>query len=224
MNEHYIELVTWNKKMMLLYGDKLTGTQRAIGWRSNGLHTEIHFSPDYGGIWWSCTTADGADGCRFKMINRSHPYRQSVVRIYVTKEQEARLFAKCCEMADVDSMWYDAQNDSGFGFEGLILYGPNHIKYDRWGARLAFILKWEWWKMHRVKMICNEAVANVMLVVWPDLLDISRETRDELILEQLDPATLTPDQFHYLVEYYFQQQDRPNQTDIDNIIKEVNGE
>ena len=214
MSKHYIEIVTWNKKMMLMYGDKLTGTQRAIGWRSNGLHTEIHFSPDYGGIWWSCTTADGADGCRFKMINRSHPYRQSVVRIYVTKEQEARLFAKACEMADLNGTMSELMLD--IGKDGACFYGPDAIKYDKWGARLSFITKWNIFKMHKVKMICNEACANVLLTEWPDLLDTPKK--------KYKPAQLTPDQFHYLVEYYFQQQDRPNQTDIDNIIKEVNGE
>ena len=207
MSEHYIELVTWNKKMMEMYGDKLTGTQKAIGHRSNGLHSELNFVDR--GQYFSCTKADGVDGCRFKPIKRSHPYRQSVVRIPVTSEQEASLWAKACEMADMTPeihTWGGAHCH----------YGPDHIKYDTWGASFAFISKLRIWRMHPERMICNEAVAEVMLKVWPDLLVVDQGYHDARIatgiisppgiLEKYhkeDPATLTPDQFHYLVEYYF---------------------
>ncbi len=251
----YIEIVTLNKKMIKMYGDKLTPIQKLIGRRSNGLHTEIRFSLDYGGISFSCTLADGVGGCRFKMIGYSHGYRWSTVRIAVSAEQEARLFAKACEMADfqfgIDSPY---KNDNllmkykdSFDSVGSCYYGPNHVKYDINGARFAFILKWEWWKMHRIKMICNEAVANVMLVVWPDMLVIDDEyhkVKEDIaeIAPQIfidsydhkDPAHLAPDQIHYLVEYYFkgnrdsymgfESLGNPTQKDIDNIIKEVNDE
>ena len=243
MTQHYIEVVTWNKKMMEMYGDTLTPTQKAIGMRSNGLHTEIHFSGRYGGIWWSCTMADGVGGCRFKAINRSHPYRQSIIRIYVTAEQEARLFAKACEMADMEQMksWtYENLFGSALWRKdmaetGHCYYGPDHIKYDKWGAMFAFLTKWKIVPMHEVRMICNEAVAEVMLVVWPDLLVIDQEYHEAkadigsiaptIFIESYnnaDPATLTPDQFEYQVRHYFENTDRPNQQDINNIIREVN--
>lgn len=213
MSEHYIELVTWNRKMMLMYGDKLTGTQKAIGRRSNGLHTSINFVDRK--MWFSCTTADGADGCRMKPIKRSHPYRQSIVRIAVDGVQESILWAKACEMADMTPeihTWGRA----------FIHYGPNHIKYDKRGAMFAFISKWKIWKMHSEKMICNEACANVLLEVWPDLLTAyTRNGEGGYIIH--DPATLTPDQFEYMVRHYFEHTDRPNQNDINSIIKEVNG-
>ena len=201
----YIEIVTWNRKMMLLHGDKLTGIQKAIGRRSNGLHVEIRFSDRYGRISWSCTKADGANGCRFKMIDYSHPYRQSVVRIYVTAEQEARLFAKACEMADMGI--YDMIIKIRLGKELVNInscyYGPNHIKYDTWGASFGFITKYNIWKMHRTKMICNEACAEVLLVEWPGLLDVP-VMEFENYKKRKDPATLTPDQFEYLVRHYFE--------------------
>ena len=178
----YMELVTWNKKMILLHGDKLTKTQKAIGLRSNGLHVEWRFSDRYGRISWSCTLADGCGCCRFKMINYSHPYRQSRVRVPVTAEQEAVLFEEACRMANL----VDGQKSlyprmiTAREFEGLcfvgnlksdeIFYGPDAIKYDKYGASFSFITKLNIWKMHEDKMICNEAVANVGLKVWPDLL------------------------------------------------------
>jgi hypothetical protein len=226
MTQHYIEIVTWNKKMILMYGDKLTKTQKAIGLRSNGLHTEIRYSGRYGHICFSCTLADGVGGCRFMMHGFSHPYRQSRVRIPVTAEQEARLFAKACEMADMDGdaetrMFIDVAHGDAEFFK-VPFYGHNHIKYDKNGARFAFILKWEWWKMHRVKMICNEACANVLLTEWPDLLDIKKEDGTVTfsveiggdgiakdggrVYPKADPATLTPDQFEYMVSHYFYQE------------------
>lgn len=207
MSDHYIEIITWNKKMILLYGDKLTRTQKAIGLRSNGLHTELNFVDR--GQYFSCTCADGADGGRFKPIKRTHPYRQSIVRIPVTETQEASLWAKACEMADMTveiHKWGGAH----------LHYGLNHIKYDKNGASFAFISKLRIWRMHPDDMICNEAVANVMLVEWPDLLVVDQGYHDARVAtgiisppgildkyDKKDPATLTPDQFHYLVEYYF---------------------
>jgi hypothetical protein len=204
MAQHYIEIKTVNAKMKRMYGDKLTWTEKGIERRSNGLHVELRFSTRYGRISFSCTLADGVGGCRFKMIGYSHPYRWSTIRIAVTEEQEARLFAKACEMADISiskaDFWaltppavVDLANETG------VLYGPNHIKYDKWGATFSFISKHRIWRMHPANMICNEAVANVMLVDWPGLLDVNNGKTGKIV----DPATITPDQFHYLAEYYF---------------------
>jgi hypothetical protein len=219
----YIELYTWNRKMILMHGDKLTPIQKAIGRRSNGLHTEIRFSDRYGRISFSCTLADGANGCRFKMIGYSHPYRQSRVRIPVTADQEARLFAKACEMADTaKTLEVITSQGKTFGEHissgGLFSpYGPNAIKYDKWYATFGFISKWKIWGEHKDMMICNEAVANDMLEVWPDLLVVDEDyfeskriignTPPKFILDSFDhkdPATLTPDQFEYLVRHYFE--------------------
>lgn len=205
----YMEIVTWNKKMMELYNDKLTLTQKLIGRRSNGLHTEWRFTDRCGRISCSCTEADGCGCFRFKPIGYSNPYRQSRIYVPVTAEQEARLFAKACEMADVPAfaMSMHLVNEPSqeiseqFTHNGCY-YGPNAIKYDSWGVRLSFITKWRLWKMHKTKMICNEACANVGLEVWPDLLNIP-VLEIENYKKKLDPAELTPDEFEYLARHYF---------------------
>lgn len=204
----HIEIKTVNRKMLLLHGDKLTKVQKAIGRRSNGLHVELRFSPTYGRISFSCTLADGVGGCRFKMIGYSHPYRWSTVRIEVTEEQEARLFAKACEMADSTPSFSE---DGRLANPAMFLwFGPNHIKYDKWGASFSFISKFRIWRMHPEHMICNEADANVMLVVWPDLLVIEKEVGNRVdIFPAKDPATLTPDQFEYLTRHYFETERQP---------------
>jgi len=202
----YIQLVTWNKEMMLMYGDKLTGTQKAIGRRSNGLHTAIRFSDRYGRISWTCTCADGMDGCGFINSQYTHPHRQSIVNIPVTAEQEFNLFRKACDLADEVNGYVQGLAVKNILIPGECVYGPNHVKYDKWGARFAFILKWELWKMDRVKMICSEACANVLLEVWPDLLVLCKPAGGdfEVLGKHLDPATITPEQFEYQVRHYFE--------------------
>jgi hypothetical protein len=197
----YMEIVTWNKAMILMHGDKLTGTQKLIGLRSNGLHAEWRFTDRHGRISFSCTLADGCGCCRFKMINYSHPYRQSRVYVPVTAEQEARLFKKACEMADVEMGLYLSHTDISYFNEGKngCAYGPNAIKYDKNGARFSFITGWNIWKMHKTKMICNEACANLGLEVWPGLLDVNNGKTGKII----DPAQLTPETFEYLARFYF---------------------
>jgi hypothetical protein len=229
MSEHYIEIKTVNRKMKLMYGDKLTGTQKAIGLRSNGLHVVIRFTDRYGRISWHCTLADGMGGCGFKMIGFSHEYQWSTVRIAVTAEQEARLFAKACEMADVPTFQEFCETNGNNTIEIFMqhagitkcMYGPDHIKYDRWGASFGFISKLRIWRMHPEDMICNEAVANVMIVVWPDLLVVDQDYFDvkksigsipgQIFIdayEKKDPATLTPDIFEYMVRHYFSKEQK----------------
>lgn len=217
----YIEIKTVNRKMKLLYGDKLTRTQKAIGHRSNGLHVEIRWSDRYGRVSSSCTLAGGAGGYRYQMIGYSHGYQWSTIRIYVTAEQEARLWAKSCKMADLDIDFLSQRKVRREVIsKNELFFGPNHIKYDRWGASFSFISKLRIWRMHPENMICNEAVAEVLLVEWPDLLDIKKEdgfitfemamdggqlwSGPNRVYPRLDPADLTPDQFEYLVEYYFE--------------------
>ncbi len=207
-NIKYIELVTWNKKMILLYGDKLTRTQKAIGLRSNGLHSEIRWSSRYGRTSSSCTLADGCGCYRFKDINYSHPYRQSRVRIPVTSDQESRLFTKACEMADIPvfsmamhlSLKPQQEITEGYKHDDCY-YGPNAIKYDKNGASFAFISKLRIWRMHPERMICNEACANVLLTKWKDLLCAGEGATS---IQGYDPADLTPDQLDYMARYYFE--------------------
>jgi hypothetical protein len=213
MTQHYIEIKTVNAKMKRMYDDEFTWTQKGIEKRSNGLHVELRFSDRYGRISWSCTLADGVGGCRFKMIGYSHGYRWSTVRIAVTAEQEARLFAKACEMADISSSrkseveWLDGTERDELASRlymeqvkpSEVVYGPDHIKYDRWGASFSFISKLRIWRMHPDDQICNESCANVLLTEWPGLLDVNNGKTGKII----NPETITPDAFEYLVRHYF---------------------
>lgn len=205
-DEKYIELVTWNRKMILAYGEKLTRTQKAIGWRSNGLHSETRFSDRYGRISFSCTLADGCGCCRFKMIEYSHPYRQSRVRIPVTAEQEARLFAEACRMANAYPDYLSRCIIDETLLVNECVFGPDAIKYDKNGAKFSFISKYRIWRMHPEWMICNEAVANVFMVEWPDIFTLKSDTIDSIDWPIIvPPHEQTPDQTEYLVRDFFEQ-------------------
>lgn len=197
----YIEVYTRNAKMMKLYGDKLTWVEKFINVRSNGLHMEIRFSDRYGGISASSTMQDGVNGFRFKMIGYSHGYRWDVIRIPVTAEQEARIWAKACEMADSTP----EVNEGRIANQAMYLwYGPNHIKYDRRGVMYSFITKRRWWKPSKTKNWCNESVALCLMEVWPDLLTayVLRDVpgKEHILYE---PHALLPDETHYMIENYF---------------------
>ena len=196
----YIEVYTRNAKMMKLYGDKLTWIEKFINCRSNGLHMEIRFSDRYGRISASSTMQDGVNGFRFKMIGYSHDYRWSVIRIPVTAEQEERIFAKACEMADIDGdaearMFIDVAHGDAEFFK-VPFYGPNHIKYDRRGVMYSFITKRRWWKPSKKRNWCNESCALLPLEVWPDMLVVNKG-------RAIKPHALTPDETHYMIEQYF---------------------
>jgi hypothetical protein len=209
----YCKLRTKNAKMLRMYGDKLTFSEVMREMRTNGLHSEWQFSDRYGNISFSSTLSDGCNGARFKMIGYSHGYRWSTVLIAVTAEQEAVLFAKACEMADIHIGQYIVEAFIENIQEGLIQagFGPNHIKYDKGAAFFSFISKRNIWKPSKTKMICNRAVAEVMLTVWPDMLGIWPHAsrlgivygRTDQKRKRADPAQLTPDQLHYQADYYF---------------------
>jgi hypothetical protein len=224
----YIKLRTKNAKMMQLYGDKLTFSEAMRVMRTNGLHTELEFSDRYGDISFSSTLSGGCNGARFKMIGYSHPYRWSTVYIPVTAEQEAVLFKKGCEMAGLDNSMRRQMIEIALGLRGCVnpfeaivsgcehlykdnscFFGPNHIQYDKGAAFFSFISKRNIWKPSKTKMICNRAVAEVMLEVWPEMLDIKYVAVDGICTDvwmekiKADPAQITPDQLHYMVNYYF---------------------
>jgi len=195
----YIKLRTKNAAMMRMYGDKLTWSEKAREMRTNGLHTEIQFSDRYGNISFSSTLSDGCNGCRFKMIDYSHPYRWSTVLIPVTAELEARLFKKACEMANMDNFYMRQESLNG-GTCGCY-YNKHHIKYDKGAAFFSFISKHNIWKPSKTKMICNRACAVLLLEVWPDMLDVKPD-RSVSGNKIIDPAQITPEQLHYMVEFY----------------------
>jgi hypothetical protein len=232
MSEHYIKLRTKNAKMLMLYGDKLTPSEWLRKARTNGLHTEVQHSDRYGSISNSCTLSDGCNGGRMKPNRYSHGYRWSTLYIPVTAEQEALIWTKGCEMAGLDlkaftEYIHEGHHQDIYEKEDLnCFYGPNHVKYDKGAAFFSFISKRNVWKPSKTKMICNRYCAELLLVVWPDLLDIKKEDacvtvtmhmeldaggewsskESKRLYAKLDPATLTPDQFEYMVRHYFYQE------------------
>jgi len=199
----FIKLRTKNAKMLMLYGDKLTASEWLRKARTNGLHTEVQHSSRYGDISNSCTLSDGCNGGRFKMIGYSHPYRWSTLCIPCTDEQEARIFAKGCEMADVCKGFAGWVNNPSVKITECE-YGPNHVKYDKRAAFFSFISKHNIWKPSKTKMICNRYCAELLLEVWPDMLDKNWTNKNgDLMFGYEDPAHLTPDQLEYLARYYF---------------------
>jgi hypothetical protein len=159
------------------------------------------------------------------MNGYSHPYRWSTVYIAVTAEQEARLFAKGCEMADMNLIIMITEAQVGAAL-GQTFYGPNHIKYDKGAAFFSFISKRNIWKPSKTKMICNRACGEVLMVVWPDIFDIKPD-RSISGNKTIPPHEQTPDQTEHLVRHYVDTNvdlGNPTQQDIDNIITEVNKE
>jgi len=229
-----IRIRSVNSTMKLLYGDKLTWTEKAIRLRSKLVHMELQFSDRYGSISFSATKADGCNCARFKMIQYTHAYRWSTILIPVTAEQEARLFAKACEMADIQAKDY-AELRMRPDFIGCY-YGPDAIKYDIAGVSLSFISKRRWWNPSNERNWCNETVGLLVMVVWPDIFIVedeyhsSRPHVDDCTsimygYTSIPPHEQLPDQTHYMIRYYFDNQkdiNNPTQQDIDNVIAEAN--
>jgi hypothetical protein len=223
----YMKLRTRNAKMMRLHSDKLTRVEKAINWRSNGLHSELQFSPRYGNISVSATRQDDCNCVRFKMIGYSHAYRWSTVYIPVTAEQESLIFADACRMADVEMGLYLSHTDVSYFNEGSngCAYGPNAIKYDTYGASFSFISKLKIWKMSEVRQICNETCGLLLMVVWPDIFEVKKgdglgffECKVSFRLDSpafmddwktvypsIPPHEQTPDVTEYMVRHYVQQ-------------------
>ena len=226
MNEEikYIRVRSVNSTMKLLYGDKLTWTEKLIRLRSNLVHMEWQFSDRYGSISFSATKADGCNCCRFKMIGYSHAYRWSTILIPVTAEQEARIFAKACEMADVEHL--EVAMGLGGDFKpGVIFFGPDAIKYDTAGVSLSFISKRRFWNPSNKRNWCNESVGIALMVEWPDLFILRGPNIDSIDWPlAIPPHEQLPDQTHFMIQHYFENGvdlTRPNQQDIDNIIAEL---
>jgi hypothetical protein len=225
----YMILHTWNREMIQMHGEKLTKTQWAIGLRSNGLHQELQFTDRYGKISVSATLQDDCKCVRFKMINYSHPYRQSRVYIPVTAEQEQRIFDDACRMADLEDFSFteyvvEGRHQTLYERDDLnIWFGPNAIKYDTAGVSLSFISKRRWWNPSGTRQWCNETCGLLLMVVWPDIFEIKTgnsmgffECKVTLpiddpafmddwleIYPSIPPHEQTPSQTEHLVRHYF---------------------
>jgi hypothetical protein len=169
----YLKYRSYCPELAQLHGKKPSKTDRLIGLRSDLTHTEIQFTDRYGNISFSATMADDCRCARFKMIGYSHPERWLTVLVPVTAEQEALIFAKACEMADVDILEdlftkeISYEVDSG----GVCFYGNNALKYDLQGVSLSFISKWRVWRPHDKWVWCTEACFIAMMAGFLDILE-----------------------------------------------------
>jgi len=161
-------------------GKKLSWIDCMILLRSKLTHAELQFDVDRGGVSFSSTMADKANGCRFKFISYTHPLRWRSVSIDIKDEQEEAIWVWACDMAGMMSTWpyklpaYLIQHK---GCE-IIYQGESHKKYDAPGL-LSFALRKssKWWlniirggvwcwtavvKPDPDKVWCSEACA----IVW----------------------------------------------------------
>lgn len=173
----------WNARAAEKDGKKLTLTDRIIMLRSALTHSEFQFSERYGGVSFSSTLADGANGCRFKMIGYSHPKRWKENVIPLTDEQEDRIWAKACRMADCGGWRQTLLRMSYLMFDGEIVQGPLHIKYDKagllthatkkaktWWVNVIRFGVWGWTKIIKPdgkKVWCSEACAYLVKSEYP---------------------------------------------------------
>jgi hypothetical protein len=136
-------------------GKKMTMIDRAIMLRSDLTHSEIQFDENRGGVSFSSTMADGADGCRFMYIQYSHPKRWRTLELMVSDSEEIALWSSCCSDADMEWAWQETYKQ-GCTYKGTIqegqdvfcakvqditvYQGKNHIRYDAIGL-LSFALE-----------------------------------------------------------------------------------
>jgi len=131
--------MSYNAKQAQLDGKPLTMTDRLIMLRSNLTHSEFRFSNRYGGISFSFTMADGANGARFKAIKYSHPKRWEKDVIPLTDEQEDMIFKEACRLVDVPVDFLALANVK-------FCQGANHAKYDLIGLLIHATKKSKkWW-------------------------------------------------------------------------------
>ena len=135
-------------------------------------HSEHRFSDAFKKVSFSCTNADGAHCCRFKMIDYSHGEDYwDIDPVPCDAGAELKRVLTACRMADVTlsqlEKWLETAKS------GDVLYGKNAIKYDQTGTALSFISRLRIVRSSKTRQRCCEAVGNVILST--DILDIDPE-------------------------------------------------
>lgn len=174
----------WNARKAKQDGKPLTLTDRLIMMRSALTHVEQQFV-DRGGVSFSATLADDANGCRFKYIGYSNPQRWECLTFIVPDEVEAIMWRTACLYADMPENWQEqAERIYLNGKRPQIYQGANHVIYDTSGL-LSFALRksGKWWldavrgtvwcwtklppfKPDKVKGWCSEMCCNVWNDGW----------------------------------------------------------
>ena len=143
-----------------------------ISWIDRYTHSEFRFSDTFNRVSFSCTNADRARCCRFKMIGYSHGLlRWDIDTVPTDVDGELKRVVNACWMADVTisqlEKWLDTAQ------YGDVLYGPNAIRYDQLGTALSFISRLRIFPSSPTNQRCCETVARVILST--DTMDIDPE-------------------------------------------------
>lgn len=149
-------------------------------------HSELRFSDAFKRVSFSCTNADKAHCCRFKMIEYSHGLQYwDIDPVPCDVSGELRRVLKACCMADVTIAQLETWLKTAK--YGDVLYGKNAIRYDQLGTAFSFISRLEIWKSSKTKARCCEVVARAIqssdtLEVDPELItpgDLRRAVRNK---------------------------------------------
>lgn len=156
--------------------------------RSKGVHSEYRFSARYKRVSFSCTNADGAKCCRFKMIEYTNPEHWDTDPVRATEIKEDDRLVQALRLADLTLKQFDwwinhAQT-------GELIYGPNAVKYDLTGTALSYISHLDVYPSHPTKKRCCEAVANIIIASDPWLCQL------------IDPEKISPDDLQTAIRLY----------------------
>ena len=190
----------WDARAAKKDGKKMTLIDIIILLRSKLTHSEFQFSNRYYGISFSFTSADGANGARFKAIDyNKHPNRWVTDVIPMTDEQEDLAFQEACRMADIDNtiIWphktiFQGKNHQKYDYAGLLSHALK--KSDHWWLNIVRFGLWSWTafvKPDPDKAWCSEGCAYLIMT-------------DHKILDKfcnrVPPDTLDPQELHELVK------------------------
>ena len=165
-------LYSYNYKRSRKNGAPFSPVAFLINLIDNQTHSEYRFSDAYNRVSFSCTNADKARCCRFKMIEYSHGMKYwDIDPLPVDAGTEMNRMLNACRQADVTikelEYWLKQARP------GEILHGPKAIKYDQIATALSFISRLNIVRSHKVKQRCCEAVARV--IQQTDLLEVDPE-------------------------------------------------
>ena len=165
-------LYSYNYNRARQNGAKFSTVSWMISWIDDNTHSEYRFSEIFKRVSFSCTNADGAHCCRFKMIEYSHGMLYwDIDPVPCDAAAELSRVLNACRQADVSIL--ELEEWLKTAKPGDLLYGPNAIRYDQLGTALSFVSRLEIWKSSKTKARCCEAVGRVILA--SDKLEIDPE-------------------------------------------------
>ena len=193
----HMRIMTFNARRAMLFGYKPTKIDRLIMLRSIGVHMQNQHTSRYNYLSFTSTLRHGANGCCFLDTKYSHKDYWDVVYLPVTAEEEAKIWAEECVMADINPSYCNPDE-----MDNICFYGPNHIKYDLAGASFSYWTKFDIWKPSKTKMVCNRAVTRAVLAGKPDAMDTVTQTHRGREQGKADWASFTPSEADAMFRNY----------------------